>query len=249
MIFGTRQRIDVLCTALLVGMLASCVVPRAHRVPPSQPAPQAPMPNPAMPVAPPTQVERWQVSSEQSLITIEVWRAGSMARLGHNHVIAARQITGELLLAQPLQRSTVTLSLPVAAFSVDEPPLRALAGADFSAAVPDSARTATRANMLGAGLLDAGRFPEISLQSQSILETAAGVEMALQIRLRDQVRVVPLAITLTRSNGTLTARGELSLRQSELGLTPFSVMMGALQVQDLMHLRFSIVAQRTGHGA
>jgi hypothetical protein len=37
-------------------------------------------------------------------------------------------------------------------------------------------------------------------------------------------------------------RGEFALRQSELGLTPFSAMLGALQVQDEMHLTFRLVA-------
>jgi hypothetical protein len=35
------------------------------------------------------------------------------------------------------------------------------------------------------------------------------------------------------------------LRQSDLGLTPFSVMLGALQVQDEMHIKFKIVASAT----
>jgi hypothetical protein len=33
------------------------------------------------------------------------------------------------------------------------------------------------------------------------------------------------------------------LRQSELGLKPFSIMLGALQVQDQMVVKFRIVAK------
>jgi hypothetical protein len=43
--------------------------------------------------------------------------------------------------------------------------------------------------------------------------------------------------------GTLDLSGTLTLRQSELGLTPFSAMLGALQVQDEMHVSFHIVAR------
>jgi hypothetical protein len=57
--------------------------------------------------------------------------------------------------------------------------------------------------------------------------------------------VVPLRYRL--GNGELTVTGEFPLRQSELGLTPFSAMLGALQVQDEMHVSLRIVA-RTGGG-
>jgi hypothetical protein len=36
--------------------------------------------------------------------------------------------------------------------------------------------------------------------------------------------------------------GSLELRQTALGLTPYSLMLGALQVQDAMTVKFSIVA-------
>jgi hypothetical protein len=39
------------------------------------------------------------------------------------------------------------------------------------------------------------------------------------------------------------ASGEFPLRQTDLGLTPFSAMLGALQVQDEMRISFHIVAQ------
>jgi hypothetical protein len=40
----------------------------------------------------------------------------------------------------------------------------------------------------------------------------------------------------------LSAAGTFELRQSALGLAPFSVMLGALQVRDDMRLKFRIVA-------
>jgi hypothetical protein len=36
--------------------------------------------------------------------------------------------------------------------------------------------------------------------------------------------------------------GDTSVRQTELGLKPFSAMLGALQVQDEMRVKFRIVA-------
>jgi hypothetical protein len=44
--------------------------------------------------------------------------------------------------------------------------------------------------------------------------------------------------------GELVASGQLVLKQSEFGITPMSVLGGAMVVQDPMELRFRIVARR-----
>jgi len=61
---------------------------------------------------------------------------------------------------------------------------------------------------------------------------------------RGQLRTftAPVRYRLTHES-TLEASGEFPLRQSELGLTPFSAMLGALQVQDEMRVSFHIVAR------
>jgi len=41
----------------------------------------------------------------------------------------------------------------------------------------------------------------------------------------------------------LTATGEFSFKQSDLGLTPFTALMGALAVQDEMRVKFRIRAE------
>ena len=53
-----------------------------------------------------------------------------------------------------------------------------------------------------------------------------------------------------RAAGTLIVSGDTSVRQTDLGLKPFSAMLGALQVQDEMRVRFRIVAHESPtHGA
>ena len=52
--------------------------------------------------------------------------------------------------------------------------------------------------------------------------------------------VVPF--TLESSAERIAAAGSVVLRQSDLGLTPFSVMLGALQVQNDITVRFRFVA-------
>jgi hypothetical protein len=42
--------------------------------------------------------------------------------------------------------------------------------------------------------------------------------------------------------GRISASGTAVLRQSDMGLTPLSVMLGALQVQDELTVKFKLVA-------
>jgi hypothetical protein len=51
-------------------------------------------------------------------------------------------------------------------------------------------------------------------------------------------------VTYSLENSRLIVSGELPIKQSDLGLTPFSAMLGALQVQDEMRVRFRIVARQ-----
>ena len=49
-------------------------------------------------------------------------------------------------------------------------------------------------------------------------------------------------MTYSLVNGELTASGELPIKQTDLGLTPFSALLGALAVQDELRVRFRFVA-------
>jgi hypothetical protein len=69
----------------------------------------------------------------------------------------------------------------------------------------------------------------------------------LQCTVRGQPHTLAVPVHYERRGGSVVASGELALRQSELGLTPFSAMLGALQVQDEMHVSFRIVAQQAAH--
>jgi hypothetical protein len=68
------------------------------------------------------------------------------------------------------------------------------------------------------------------------------VQVRLQAEVRAEQRLLVVPVHYERSGATVIASGELPLRQTSLGLTPFSAMLGALQVQDEMRVRFRIVA-------
>jgi hypothetical protein len=225
--------------ALLVlapGLLLVACTHRAVTSPPPAAVPSTTITRPA-----PGAV-RYRILADRSLLTVRVFRGGPLAAMGHNHVVAVRDLQGEISLAPRLEDSTLAARFQVARLTVDEPGLRALAGADFATEVPDAAREGTRRNLLSAALLDAAAFPAVEIVAQRIVPQPGGALLTLQLRLRDRPYVVEVPVVIEHPPGQLVASGELRLRQSELGLVPFSVMMGALQVQDEMQLQFRVAA-------
>jgi hypothetical protein len=174
-------------------------------------------------------------------VRVLVYRAGPLARLGHNHVVVNRSLRGAVKVAGG--RSGFWLNLPAKAFVVDDAEARHEEGADFAADVPDDAKSGTLQHMLSAAVLDAGEFPEIYLtgiggpsgthpMASTVTVRVAGHESTLEVS----------SFTFDIGSGSLSISGSLELRQSTLGLTPYSLMLGALQVQDALTVKFKIVA-------
>ncbi len=166
-----------------------------------------------------------------------------MARLGHNHVIASHQVSGAVYVLDDPTQMRFDLSFPVNELTIDEPAMREMAGSDFPPNVPQSARDGTRTNLLSAAVLDGATYPDIRLRATDVAAAGEGYDVGVEIRIKDQVRNVRVPVTLVRKEGALKASGEFPLKQSDLGIKPFSIGMGALVVVDEMRIRFDVSAR------
>jgi polyisoprenoid-binding protein YceI len=191
----------------------------------------------------PTGARVYGVVPEESLLQVLVYRGGAMARLGHNHVIASRQLSGKLYDTGDSTQARFDIRFPVNELTVDEPALREAAGADFPASVPQGARDGTRRNLLSPALLDGASYPEIRLRATDVKTGADALDVGVEIIFKDRAWPLRVPVHLERRDGELVATGEFALRQSELGLEPFSVAMGTLVVLDEMRIRFAITAR------
>jgi len=183
------------------------------------------------------------VVPEQSLLTLLVYRGGALAQAGHNHVIASHTMNGMAWVPQDIARASFEVHVPVLSFTIDEPSLRALEGRDFAAEVPDSAREGTKKNMLSEPMLDALRFPEIVLRSARLEPGSEGVLAQVEVSMRGQARTLAVPLRYELNGDALQVQGELALRQTDLGLTPFSLFGGALRVEDEMRVKFFVLAR------
>jgi YceI-like domain len=223
---------------LALAALAGCPVRAPVPVLPAT-APQGPAPHLGTP---------YEIAADQSLLLVLVYRGGALASAGHNHVIASHGLAGTFYVPEDPLQASFEFSVPVASFTVDEESLRAAEQSpDFPPGVPDSARAGTQEHMLGAEQLDALHNPQIILRAVKLGPARPDVPGMLLARVQVSVRgsEYPLEVPVhyEHRGATVMAIGEVALRQSELGITPYSAMLGALQVQDQLRVKFRIVAR------
>jgi polyisoprenoid-binding protein YceI len=228
-------------TALALGLEGCPTRPNAPYPPPAQR--RLPGQTPEQAPGQPHEGRPYDVVSDESLLTLLVFRGGPLAKAGHNHVIASHALRGTLYVPADLRRATFEVHFAVAELTVDEAALRAKENeADFPPDVPDSAKEGTRKNMLGAALLDAAHYPDIDLQSSGLEPSGSQWIAHVKVTVRDHDSAIPVPVRYEPRGDNVVVSGEFPLKQTDLGLTPFSALLGALQVVDEMKVRFRIVA-------
>ena len=172
-----------------------------------------------------------QVDRRHSLVAIDVRRGGPLAGLGHDHVVASRDVQGYVLPSA----GRADLFVPLALLTVDEASLREESGIGK----PPSAEAieGTRRNMLDK-VLEAERFPFALVR----IDRLDGGAMRVAITLHGRTREFLSPARVEHAAGGMTVSGEMTIAQSDFGITPFAVFGGALQVQDKLALRYRIVA-------
>ena len=235
-----RKRLNAAALGLL---LAGCGAPPA-RLPGSHPGAVPPASPPA--AAPDARGAAYRIDAAHSELRLLVYRAGAMAALGHDHVIVNRALEGWVRFSGDVAGAAFSLTLPTSGFLVDDEAARRQEGADFSEVIDADARAGTLRNMLGPAVLDAQAHPAITVRSVSIATATAQAAGAAQATVRVSVAghesslIVPF--TVDSSPGRLHAQVDLTVQQTRLGLTPFSVFLGALRVEDQLHVKLDLVA-------
>lgn len=230
-----------LATLLLCLGLAACPRPVQPPAPmpgvPPQPAPTRSEPSPLE-----TGATIYQIDPRASVLDIHVFRGGTFARLGHNHVVSSKSVTGRVWMRPQLSASGFQLSFPVADLIVDDPEARRAAGSDFPPEIPAADRDGTRKNMLRKEVLDAEHYPNVRVESVAVAGSIPMAEVTARITIKDATRNVVVPTKVVVDGDHLRASAEFEILQTEFGMQPFSVALGALEVQDRLRVRFNLVA-------
>ena len=222
--------------ALLSAVLAGCAP--LLRVPaPAPAAPPADFPEAYYREALAQGKPVFRVDPAESLVVIEVRRAGSLARLGHDHVVASHEIGG--YVAPDEGRADLYVAL--ARMQVDEAALRAEAGFDTQPSESDI--EGTRANML-AKVLEADKFPFALISVAGANAKEKKTTLAVAITLHGHMRTLQVPAEIEADADKIGVTGRLSFEQTDFGITPYSLLGGAIAVKNGVELRFRIRARR-----
>jgi polyisoprenoid-binding protein YceI len=199
------------------------------------------------PPAPPTPpLVTARSSGADSLLYALVWRDPSALGNGfaHDHVVRATTWAGTLQFrVGDASDCFVDIDVETAGLNNDEPNMRAEVGLEGT--LTESDRQTVRGHMLGEDQLAAESFATISFTSTACRGDVDGngtLSVDGDLTIRDVTRPVTWTVTYrVGSDGRLFAQGNLTVAQTEFGITPYSAFFGAVRVADDVDLAFDLV--------
>jgi len=180
----------------------------------------------------------YTVNTQQSTLEIHVYRAGLLKAFGHDHLISAKQLSGQVQFVQPnIAETSVNFVVETGSLVVLDP--------DES----EKDRNEVQATMLGEQVLHAEQYPQIQFTS-SRLRSVAQKEGAMEIQMEGTLRLhgvekfvlVPVRVRVVE--GKMSADGDFSLLQSDYGIAPIRAGGGAVRVKDKLKITFHIVSEQ-----
>jgi polyisoprenoid-binding protein YceI len=179
----------------------------------------------------------FRVDPARSRVVIVVRRGGTLSHLGHDHVVASHDLGGYIAP----EAGRADLVVPLASLVVDEAVLRLEIGLDTQPSEADIA--GTRRNMQDK-VLETDRFPYATVAVSGLPPGGDTQPVPVAVSLHGVTRVVEVPLQFRHVGDDLTTSGSFAIDQSQFGIVPFSILGGAIAVQDRVDISFRIVATR-----
>ena len=159
--------------------------------------------------------------TQQSAITIKVFKSGLFSGFAHNHVVVA-PIGQEAIDPAKL---TASLTVITKEMKVTDPE------------VSDKDRAEIQSTMLGPKVLDQEKYPEIHFRSSRIEQTSPQhYRVAGTLELHGAKQEITFEVT----GGPEHFHGTTKLKQSDYGIKPISLFGGSVKVKDELELEFDV---------
>jgi polyisoprenoid-binding protein YceI len=176
----------------------------------------------------------WTFDAADGELILHTGVAGRAARMGHRLTIAMTrwQASVNWVAGQP---DTATLLVEVDSFEV-------LSGEGGVKGLSGPEKAIVRSNALKS--LSANKFPKIRFEADSIERTDDGYRLsgALQIRGKEREHVVDLRTEELADSWCLSLQS--TVRQTDFGVKPYSLLMGSLQVADEVTVSFTATRRK-----
>ena len=182
----------------------------------------------------------YTLDKARSSLVIHVGKAGLFSFAGHEHVVTAQKLEGQILAAaDDLSRSRLTLTFATAGLRVEEQ------------GEPAGDAVKVQEAMVGPRVLDATRFPTVTFKSKIVTGKAssAGVydlDITGDLSLHGVTGSLAMPLRVEVSGDELKASGHLGLRQTDYGISPVSVA-GVVKVKNGLAIDYTFVATKALH--
>lgn len=190
----------------------------------------------------PAMAAQYVIDPAKSELVVRLFRGGVAAAFAHNHVIRATDFSGGTSF-DPEFPSTPSMSVEARTDSlkVDEPAVRQKHR--LAEVVSDKDRRKIQATMESAEQLDVARFPTMKFQSTKVEKESDGKYIVSgDLTIHGVKRSVSFPVTVSDKGEELRGQASLRFKQSDFGIKPFSIMMGAVRNEDEAVLYLDIVA-------
>jgi len=162
-------------------------------------------------------------------LLLKVFREGVAAKMGHDLVLQVGTWSAKAVVdAEDLSRSTLEASAEVSSFTI----LEATGGAK---PLSRSDRADIKKN-IEEKILDARRFPTITFKSTAVTVNGTQATVTGDLTIKGTTRPVDVKMALEGDR----VKGGCTVVQSQWGIKPFSVFMGALKVRDTIAIVFDV---------
>ena len=175
--------------------------------------------------------EVWRLDASDGELLIRTGVKGRAARMGHRLTIVMTrwQATVSWAGAQPV----------AAELAVETDSFEVLRGEGGVKGLSGPEKALVRSNALKS--LDAGRFPEIRFTAETIDKTKDGYRLTGELHIRGKSREHVIDLRTEDLGDSWRMSAESSVRQSDYGVKPYSLLMGSVQVADDVTVSFTTV--------
>ena len=173
----------------------------------------------------------WRLDASDGELLIRTGVKGRAARMGHRLTIVMTrwQATVSWAGAEPV----------AAELAVETDSFEVLRGEGGVKGLSGPEKTLVRSNALKS--LDAGRFPEIRFTTETIDKTDDGYRLTGKLHIRGKSRQHVIDLRTEDLGDSWRMSAESSVRQSDYGVKPYSLLMGSVQVADDVTVSFAAV--------
>lgn len=173
--------------------------------------------------------QTWNLDQSDGELRIRTGVEGRAAKMGHRLTIAVNSWHATVGWSGG-EPSEVTLAVEVDSLEV-------LSGEGGVTPLSGPEKTLARSNALK--VLNAKRFPRIEFEISDIEKTGNGYRLTGTLQINGKTREQAVDLTVQEVDDVWRMSCETTVRHSDFGLKPYSMLMGSMKVADAVTVAFT----------